>query len=62
MFGFVRSKLLQETISDLTYPQFEDTSRISVQTRIRAYIRSSYSGDITFNNNMDFYGMWNSSI
>jgi hypothetical protein len=62
MFGFVSSKLLQETISGLAYPQFEDTSRVSVQTRIRTYIRSSYSGDITFKNNMDFYGMWNSSI
>jgi hypothetical protein len=62
MFGFVSSKLLQETISGLTYPRFEDTSHVSVQTRIRAYIRSLYSRDITFINNMDFYGMWNSSI
>jgi hypothetical protein len=62
MFGFVSSKLLQETISGLTYPQFEDTSCVNVQTRIRAYIRSSYSRDITFKNNIDFYGMWNSSI
>jgi hypothetical protein len=62
MFGFVSSKLLQETISGLTYPRFEDTSRVIVQTRIHAYIRSSYSGNITFKNNMDFYGMWNSSI
>jgi hypothetical protein len=29
MFGFVSSKLLRETISGLTYPRFEDTSRVS---------------------------------
>ena len=57
MFGFVSSKLLQEKISGLTYPRFKDTSRISVQTRIRIYMGSSYLGGISLKNNMDFYGM-----
>jgi hypothetical protein len=62
MFGFVSSKLLQESINGLTYPRFEDKSRVSVQTRISACMGSSYSGDIIFTNIMDFYGMWNLTI
>jgi hypothetical protein len=62
MFGFVSPKLLQELISGLTYPRFEDKSCVSVQTRISACMGSSYSGGISFKNTMDFYGMWNLSI
>jgi hypothetical protein len=57
MFGFISSKLLQESISGLTYLLFENKSRVSVQTRISACMGSSYLGDIIFHKYHGF--LWN---